>query len=232
RAENATETRKFRGREPLLGKAQHAALAERPQDLLEVAVRDRLGQIHPLDGGAQRLTAGVDLHVVPGLSVDMRARCLDDRRPLRQLRFDERGSLLRRAARRRIDAGLLQALEHRRIVERFVYGLAEAVDDRLRRVRGSEDCVPSIALEALQSLLLQRRQLLYSPATPPTPAPARSAARAGPAYGPPCPRRWRGSRPIAPAAARLGSRRTPSKSDRRPNPTSSAQTRDRAHARH
>src|SRR3984893_18361477 len=96
-------------------------------------------------------------------SVDMRARCLDDRRPLRELRFDERGSVLRRAARRRIDAGLLQALEHRRIVERLVYGLAEAADDRLRRVRGSEDCVPSIALEALQPLLLQRRQLRHGP---------------------------------------------------------------------
>src|SRR5215467_2861731 len=98
-----------------------------------------------------------------GCSVYMRARRLDDRRPLRQLRFDECGSLLRRAARRWIDAGLLQALEHRRIVERLVYGPVEPLDDRLRRVRGREDCVPSIALEALQSLLLQRRQLRHCP---------------------------------------------------------------------
>src|SRR6516225_6224108 len=97
----------------------------------------------PLDAGAQCLTAGLDLHVLPGPLVDMRARRLDDRRPLRQLRLDERGSLLRRAAGGGIDAGLLQALEHRRIVERLVYGLAEAVDDRLRRVRGREDRVPS-----------------------------------------------------------------------------------------
>src|SRR3989442_8476368 len=65
-AEHAPEARKFRGLEPLLGKAQHAMLAERPQDLLEVAVRDRLGQIHPLDAGAQCLTAGMDVHVLPG----------------------------------------------------------------------------------------------------------------------------------------------------------------------
>src|SRR5262249_31901742 len=155
--EHAPETGKFRGLEPLLGKAQHAALAERPQDLLEVAVRDRLGQIDPLDAGAQCLTAGVDLHVLPAPSVDMRARRLDDRRRVGQLRLYDRCCLLRRAAGGGIDAGLLQALEYRRILERLVYGLAQAVDDRLRRVRRREDCVPSIALEALQPLLLQRR---------------------------------------------------------------------------
>src|SRR5262249_15786981 len=145
--EHAPKAGKFRGLEPLLGKAQHAALAECPQDLLEVGVGDRLGQINSLDPGAQCLTAGLDLHVLPGPLVDMRARRLDDRRPLRQLRLDERGSLLRRAAGGGIDAGLLQAFEYRRILERLVYGLAETVDDRLRRVRGREDCVPSIALE-------------------------------------------------------------------------------------
>src|SRR5262245_62398000 len=95
-----------------------------------------------------------------GSSVFMRARRLDDRRPLRQLRLDECGSLLRRTARRWIDAGLLQPLEHRRIVERLVYGLVEPPDDRLRRIRGRADCVPSIALEALQALLLQRWPLV------------------------------------------------------------------------
>src|SRR5258707_8809534 len=64
-AEHAPEARKFRGLEPLLGKAQRAMLAERPQDLLEVAVRNRLGQIHPLDAGAQCLTTGMDVHVLP-----------------------------------------------------------------------------------------------------------------------------------------------------------------------
>src|SRR5262245_40257513 len=93
-------------------------------------------------------------------SVYMRPGCLDDRRPLRQFRLDECGSLLGRAARRWIDAGLLQPLEHRRIVERLVYSLAEPLDDRLRRVRGREDRVPSIALEALQALLLQRWPLV------------------------------------------------------------------------
>src|SRR5262249_62154246 len=96
-----------------------------------------------------------------GSSVYMRARRLDDRRPLRQLRLDECGGLLRRTARRWIDAGLLQPLEHRSIVERLVYGLVEPLDDRLRRVRGREDRAPSIALEALQPLLLQRRQLRH-----------------------------------------------------------------------
>src|SRR5215813_9096811 len=85
-------------------------------------------------------------------SVYMRPGRLDDRRPLRQLRLDECGSLLRCTARRWIDAGLLQPLEHRRIVERLVYGFVEPLDDRLRRVRGREDRVPSIALEALQPL--------------------------------------------------------------------------------
>src|SRR5262245_19284054 len=61
-AEHAPETRKLLGLEPLLGKAQNAALAERPQDLLDVALRDRLGQVHALDAGAQCPTAGMDLH--------------------------------------------------------------------------------------------------------------------------------------------------------------------------
>src|SRR5262249_58533273 len=74
-------------------------------------------------------------------SVYVRARCLDDRRPLRQLRLDECGRLLGRTARRRIDAGLLQPLEHRRIGERLVYGLPEPIDDRLRRVLWRKECL-------------------------------------------------------------------------------------------
>src|SRR4249920_3117240 len=49
-------------------------------------------------------------------SVYLGAGSLDDRRPFRQLGLDESGGFLRPAARRRIDADLLQALEHRRIV--------------------------------------------------------------------------------------------------------------------
>src|SRR5262249_57504814 len=65
-------------------------------------------------------------------SVYVRARRLDDRRPLRQLRLDECGRLLSRTARRRIDAGLLQPLEHRRIGERLVYALPHPIPHRLR----------------------------------------------------------------------------------------------------
>jgi hypothetical protein len=61
-AEHAPEARELLRLEPLLGKAQHAALAERPQDLPEVALRNRLGEVHALDPGAQCPTAGMDLH--------------------------------------------------------------------------------------------------------------------------------------------------------------------------
>src|SRR5262249_57796396 len=98
-----------------------------------------------------------------GSSVYMRARRLDDRRPLRQLRLDECGSLLRRAARRWIDAGLLQPLEHRRIVERLVYSLAEPLDDRLRRARWGGGPARIIALQARQPLLLHSPQRPHVP---------------------------------------------------------------------
>src|SRR3984893_2254000 len=52
-------------------------------------------------------------------SIDLRARCLDDRRPFRQLRLDEVGRGRRRRARRRIDARLFQGIGHRRIGQRL-----------------------------------------------------------------------------------------------------------------
>src|SRR5262249_37006856 len=81
-----------------------------------------------------------------GSSIYMRPRRLDDRRPFRQFRLDECSRLLRRTARRWIDAGLLQPLEHHRIGERLVYGLAEAIDDRLRHVPGGPHFLPSLSL--------------------------------------------------------------------------------------
>jgi hypothetical protein len=63
-AEHAPEAGKFRRLEPLLGEAQHAMFAERPQDQLEIVVRDRLSQIHVLYAGAQCPAAGIDLHAL------------------------------------------------------------------------------------------------------------------------------------------------------------------------
>src|SRR5262249_15380264 len=63
-AEHAAEARELFGLEPLPREAQHAVLAERPKHLLEVAVRDRLRQVHPLDPGAQCLAAGMDFHAL------------------------------------------------------------------------------------------------------------------------------------------------------------------------
>jgi hypothetical protein len=63
-AEHAAEARELCGLEPLPREAQHAVRAERPKHLLEVAVRDRLRQVHTLDPGAQCLAAGVDFHAL------------------------------------------------------------------------------------------------------------------------------------------------------------------------
>src|SRR4051794_33690210 len=55
-------------------------------------------------------------------SVHVCTRRLDDGRPFRKFRLDEFGGLHRRAARRRIDAGLLETLEHGGILHRLVDG--------------------------------------------------------------------------------------------------------------
>src|SRR5215831_6182137 len=94
-AEHAPEARKLLRLEPLLGKAQHAALAERPQDLLEVAVRTGWARSTPSILAPNVLPLGWTFMPLLASSVYVRARRLDDRRPLRQLRLDECGRLLR-----------------------------------------------------------------------------------------------------------------------------------------
>src|SRR2546429_427720 len=68
-------------------------------------------------------------------SVHMRARRLDDRRPLGELRPDEGAELLGRGAGRGVDADVLQVLEHHRIRQRSVDGAVQLPDDRRRRAR-------------------------------------------------------------------------------------------------
>src|SRR5207245_8051435 len=92
-------------------------------------------------------------------SVELGAGSLDDRRPLRQLLLDEGRSLLRRAAGGGIDPDLLQPLEHGRIGQRLLDRVAELGDDRRRGPRRRENDVPGVAVEALETLLVERREV-------------------------------------------------------------------------
>src|SRR4029077_16341795 len=83
----------------------------------------------------------------------LRPRGLDDGRPLCQLRLDELRRFGRCHARRRIDTGLLQAMENGRIGQRLGHGRTERVDNRLRRLCRCEQRSPGVALEPSQALL-------------------------------------------------------------------------------
>src|ERR1044071_5936727 len=84
--------------------------------------------------------------IVASRSIHARTGRLDDRRPLRQLGLDECRELFRRTARRRIDAGILQPLQHGWILQRLVDRGAEPPRDRRRRLPRREDRVPGVAL--------------------------------------------------------------------------------------
>src|SRR3954462_7128373 len=92
-------------------------------------------------------------------SIHRRAGELDDRRPLGEFGLDEVLRLLRAAAKDRVDPGILQPLDHGRIVERSFDRAGKLVDNRRRGAGWREDRVPGVALEAFQPLLLQGRQL-------------------------------------------------------------------------
>src|SRR5437867_3822630 len=84
-------------------------------------------------------------------SVDLRAGSANDGRPFRKLRLDEIGRLPRAYARRRVDAGLLQAGKDDRICQRLVYRAAQTLDDRRGRICRRKECRPGVAFEARQA---------------------------------------------------------------------------------
>ena len=62
RAEVGTEVAQLARRQGLVGKVQHAVAAQRGNDLLKLWWRQRLRQVNAVDGSAQGLVGGFDVH--------------------------------------------------------------------------------------------------------------------------------------------------------------------------
>src|SRR6185295_16618798 len=93
--------------------------------------------------------------------VGVDARLLDERRPFVHLALQVRLERLRRALLRRHGRGpeLGEALLHHRVLQAFLERGDELVEHGLRRALGRVQAVPDGDLEALQSLLVEGRQV-------------------------------------------------------------------------